>query len=185
MDSVEVIEQRISALEEKVFGRSKLSTEPAPELSAELLNVNSKIISALAHRDSINSVLNRLDQLEGFMDPMYVTKSGLTPETKLELVKSAEDEMREILANFEQVNKLAPALDSDYIKKVPDMTAELEKQTLVYLDFKEKADKQTGDVQDLLKKYNEIVTLISASFVKWDEVITNYEIDAAEKKIID
>ncbi|XP_065337654.1 dynactin subunit 3-like [Cloeon dipterum] len=184
MDSIDVIEKRIKFLEGRIFGKNK-SVEPQPELAAELLNVNSKMVSALSHRDSINSVLSRLDQLESFMDPMFTAQSGLTPETKLELVKSSEDEMIEMMANLEQVHKLASSLDSEHIKKVPDLTSELEKLTLVFLNFKDETTNQTSEVQALLRKYNEIVNLISASLVKWDEVVTNYEIESAPKKIID
>lgn len=120
-----------------------------------------------------------VDQLEKFMDPLYINQSGLSTETKLELVNSAEDEIKDMLANLEQVSKMAPTLDSEYIKsiacllsvessrntpylicvpEVPDLNPQLEKLTLSYLEFKGKTDQQTGEVQDLYKKYNKIVS---------------------------
>ena len=59
-----------------------------------------------------------MDQLEKFMDPLYINQSGLSTETKLELVNSAEEEIKDMLANLEQVSKLAPTLDSEYIKSM-------------------------------------------------------------------
>jgi len=57
-----------------------------------------------------------VDQLEKFMDPMFISQSGLSAEAKFELVNSAEEEMLEMLASLEEVKKLAPALDSEHIK---------------------------------------------------------------------
>jgi Dynactin subunit p22 len=44
------------------------------------------------------------------------------------------------------------------IAEVPDLNPQLEKLTLSYLEFKGKTDQQTGEVQDLYKKYNKIVS---------------------------
>lgn len=38
------------------------------------------------------------------------------------------------------------------------MNPQLEKLTLSYLEFKGKTDQQTGEVQELYKKYNKIVS---------------------------
>lgn len=121
------------------------------------------------------------------MDPLYINQSGLSTETKLELVNSAEEEIKDMLANLEQVSKLAPTLDSEYIKsitnwlliywsfkwfffiaEVPDLNPQLEKLTLSYLEFKGKTDQQTGEVQELYKKYNKIVSFQKKCNIYWN-----------------
>ncbi|KAF4528263.1 hypothetical protein B566_EDAN014153, partial [Ephemera danica] len=109
IDPLDVLQNRITTLEEKVFGNKK-SFDGTKPLADSVVEINNQLASALVQRDSINTLLKRLTELDKYLDPSYGEEVGLNAAAKLELVMAMEPELRQNLASLESLNKAQSAL---------------------------------------------------------------------------
>ncbi len=96
-----------------------------------------------------------------------------------------ESEIRESAQQLRQLKDLLPVLDSDRFKNLPELIEKLDKLTINYVDLGEKTGDVKGESQDLIARYNEILTNISKNLILLDADITELEKKNAPKKLLD
>uniref|UniRef100_A0A1B6IGA1 Dynactin subunit 3 n=1 Tax=Homalodisca liturata TaxID=320908 RepID=A0A1B6IGA1_9HEMI len=183
-DSLSILENRVKTLEVKIFGQS----DPIPDVSSpivdDLLESHKVVSSALSGRDKMAMVLKRLDQLEIVLDPLY-EDSVIDSAAKLAFVLSTEAELEEITRQLVRINELSPCLESEQLRNIPHLMKQLGKLSSLMVEHKEKCDLMNEKFDDLIAKYTEIINGVTAVFATLDSMVTELEIKAKPKTIID
>ena len=185
VDSIQILEERVTALEKQVYGTNKtfVADEKLPETSVieSLMSINVFISSALSGRDNANTLMNRLSELNSYLDPHF-EDCDLQTDAKLEFILAMECEIKENLRLLTEMQKLMPLLETDRIRNVPELSKKLNSITLNYLKMNDESKILTDEIHDLFTKYNSIITSISESLIAMDASITNAEIAAVPQK---
>ncbi|XP_071449406.1 dynactin subunit 3 [Hetaerina americana] len=183
-DPLDILENRINLLENRVIGKSNKLDVKTPVMDS-LLVINSQIANALAGREQVTAVLKRLNELEKFMDPSYGDDIPLSAKAKLDVILSMEPEIEQNMKYFQQLQQLKSILDSEHIKNIPALQSKLDKLIVIELENKEKFENVTKEIYDMIEQYNDIVNSLSQSFVVWESTVTNCEIARQVKKPVD
>lgn len=193
MDPLDILDDRISQLEQKVIGSSgagaaalrgnsdKLSVLEALSHASQLLN------SALSGREKALAVMQRISELNRYMDPTF-EDSTMTCEAKLEIILARERELRQDLSNLEQAQRLvSTVLDNQNaissMQAVSGLSGQLEKLTLITLDSVQGVEALNEQAQDLFQRYNCIVKELTRAFMLLDEMVTAEEERSNPKKV--
>ncbi|GAB1869766.1 Dynactin subunit 3 [Camponotus japonicus] len=188
MSSVKLLEDRIANLEKQVYGLGKTISidDPAPSnaIIERLLDVNSLLSSALSGREKPNALIKRLPELNGYLEPVS-EGFDIPVSAKAQLLLTMEPEIIENDKLLTKVQELAPILESERIKNVPELNSTFNKISLSYLKAYEDSEELSTHVHDLLSKYNAVVSSISESLITLDAAVTAAEIAAKPKKQID
>uniref|UniRef100_A0A1B6LF95 Dynactin subunit 3 n=1 Tax=Graphocephala atropunctata TaxID=36148 RepID=A0A1B6LF95_9HEMI len=183
-DPLTMLENRVKTLEAKIFGQS----DPIPDLPSpiidDLLESHKVVSSALSGREKIATVVKRLDQLETVLDPMY-EDSVIDSAAKLAFVLSTEVELEDITRQLVRINELSPCLESEQLRNIPHLMKQMGKLSSTMSEHKEKYDVMEEKFDDLISKYTEITNGVTAVFATLDNMVTELEIKAKPKKIID
>lgn len=184
----DILENRIVELEKKVFGygRKGNAHNPMPEnnIIESLSSANTLISSALSGREKINAVIQRLPELKSYTESDF-EPMDVQVDRKLEYIISMESEIRENAQKLKQLQELVPVLDSDRFKNLPELAEKLDKLTINYVDLGGKTGVIKDESQDLIARYNEILTNISKNLIILDADITELEKKNEPKKVLD
>ncbi|EZA49848.1 hypothetical protein DMN91_006533 [Ooceraea biroi] len=185
MSSVKLLEDRIANLEKQVYGIGKTvnidDPAPAKAIIDRLLDVNSLIYSALSGIEKPNLVIKRLPELNGYLEPIS-EDVDMPTSAKRQLLLTMESDIVENHKLLTKVEELAPVLQSERIKCVPELSSTFNKLSLSYLRAYENSEELSAHVRDLLSKYNAVVHSISESLITLDAVVAAAELAAAPKK---
>jgi len=178
------LEKRLDGIEERVFGCLDKDIDypkDTPQVIDTLHTVNSQINASVAKRPNIEAMFKRIPELSQYLESDYVDRLTVAPETKLNVILSEEDTIRDQAAMLEKVQGLTAVLDSEHIKAVPTYQSRLHDLSHIHLQQQDKVVELTDDTSDLLTRYNNIITLLSKQFVMWDSVVTQLEVAAQHK----
>lgn len=188
MSSTKLLEDRIANLEKQVYGPSEAINidDPVPSNAVidRLLDVNSLISSALSGRDKPNAIIKRLPELNGYLDPVS-EDIDIPTSAKAQLLLTVEPEIMENYKLLTKMRELEPVLESERIKDVSEFNNTFNKLSLSYLKAYEDSKELSAHVQDLLSKYNAVISSISISLITLDAAITAAEMAAMPKKQIE
>ena len=188
MSALEVLEDRIVELENKIYGSTKrpFIDDPVSENTVidNLMTVNTRISSALSGREKTSGLVKRMQELNEMLDPSY-DAIDLHTQAKLELILAMESEIKEHLKNLQQINELNPCLQLDKIKDVPDLTPKLSRLTLSYLKTHEESEELTRNISSAASEYNNIITNIARTLIGLDAAVKAAEDAATPKKQVD
>jgi len=188
MSSVKLLEDRIANLEKQVYGLGKTISidDPAPPnaIIERLLDVNSLLSSALSGREKPNALIKRLPELNGYLEPVS-EGFDIPVSAKAQLLLTMEPEIIENDKLLTKVQELAPILESERIKNVPELNNTFNKISLSYLKAYEDSEELSTHVHDLLSKYNAVISSMSESLITLDAAVAAAEIAAKPKKQID
>ncbi len=79
------------------------------------------------------------------------------------------------MALLEQVEALAPLLDSSHIKAVPKHATRLQALSQIHIQQQDQCEEVTEATKALLEEYNKMTILLSKQFVQWDELLSHLE----------
>lgn len=183
-DSIAVLEDRMTALEIKVFGQS----HPVPEISDSildsLLDSHKVITSSLSGREKLVNAEKRLDQLETVLDPMY-EDSVMDSAAKLAFILSMERELELVTKQLVQLSELSPSLENEQLHSLPQLMKQMNKLISLTAEHQQKFSTMDEDIDDLILRYTEIINGVTAVFTTLDIKLTEMEIKYKPKKIID
>lgn len=188
-ESVEdILENRIAELEKKIFG---LEGKPKDGSSAsessiveQVEHVNTLISSALSGREKLNTLIQRLPELEEY------SKTDFEPvdqdiAMKLEYILTMEPEIRENVRRLNKLKELMPVLDSDRFNSVPEMSEKLASSSLRFIDLGNQASQVDEATKTMINRYNDIITNVSKTLIAMDADITLLEKEAEPKKVME
>ncbi|XP_033333619.1 dynactin subunit 3 [Megalopta genalis] len=188
MTTVELLESRITELEKRVFGYKEASgnnnTPPENPVIHSLLDVNTLVSSAMSGRKNANMVIQRLPELNRYLDPV-ADSTELPIEAKLQLLLTMAPEIKQNCDMLHQMQELMPVLETDRIRDVPELSNKLNDLNLSYLKIYEESQDLNGHINEVFSKYNEVITSISKSLITIDAAVTAAEIAAMPKKQVD
>ncbi|XP_012219408.1 dynactin subunit 3 [Linepithema humile] len=188
MSSVKLLEDRIANLEKQVHGLNKTINvdDPVPPnaIIDRLLDINSLISSALSGRDKPNTLIKRLPELNGYLEPVS-EDIDVPASAKAQLLLTLEPEIMENHKLLIKVQELTPILESERIKNVPELNSAFNKLSLSYLKAYENSAELSSHTRDLLSKYDAVISSISESLITLDTAVTAAEIAAKPKKQTD
>lgn len=184
----DILEHRIAELEKKVFGYGRKTNAPYPMPDSNIIDslssANTLISSALSGREKLNTIIQRLPELKSYTESDF-EEMDLQTDRKLEYILSMESEIRESAQRLKQLHELLPVLDSDRFKNLPELIEKLDKLTVNYVDLGGKTGDVKGESQNLISRYNEILTNISKNLIILDADITELEKKNEPKKVLD
>ncbi|XP_064121484.1 uncharacterized protein LOC135225866 [Macrobrachium nipponense] len=183
-ENLEVLEERVRKLEEKIFGPLPKDAE-YPEVVSTLASLGGQLGSALGTRDRMMMVMKRLDELERYLDPTYGEAFELSDSLKLDLVLAREEHLRSQQQQLNTMNSLKTVLDSQHIADAATLSDELIQISNRFSQDDESSNAQNTYIKDLLDQYNTIISSLTEAFIKMDEIVTKAEIAALPKKTED
>lgn len=170
------MERKIAALELKVLPKEPVEDQIAQSVTDMLLQINTLISSALSCRDVVNAILNRMTELNNYLDPNFY-ENGLTVEAKREFLLAIYPEIRKYGESIQRLKALHPVLDSDPIKNVPSLVSKLGQLTLSTLKTHEEGVEISRSITHALQQYNDIIYSITRTFVELEEIVTQLEFE--------
>lgn len=188
MSVEEILEKRICDLEKKIYGLEKKPNVegPMPEnnIIESVAHANTLISSALSGREKINTLIQRLPELESYTESDF-EPTELQTNVKLEYILAMEPEIRENAQRLIQLKELLPVLESDRFKNLPEMSEKLHDISLKYVEFGEQAEEVNSDTRSMINRYNDIITNVSKTLIALDTEVSELERKAEPKKVID
>ncbi|XP_058803135.1 uncharacterized protein LOC131671040 [Phymastichus coffea] len=182
-----VLEQRIAELEKKLFGlEEKVNMDSVPESSVidSLSHANTLISSALSGRDKINTLIQRLPEIESYIESDFEPTEVQT-DVKLEYIEAMQAEIKENAIKLIKLKELAPVLESDSFKNLPELSEKLHNLSLKYIELGKRAEIVNSDTRNMISRYNDIITNISKTLIDMDAKVTALEKAVEPKKAID
>ncbi|XP_076238616.1 dynactin subunit 3 [Calliopsis andreniformis] len=188
MTTIELLEDRITDLEKRIYGLSESKEDKNMLLENpvvdSLLHVNTLISSAMSGREKTNAAIKRLPELNNYLDPI-VESSEIPAEAKVQMLLMMAGEIKQNYEMLSQVQELTPALDTDRLQDVPELSNKLNDLSLSYLKIYEDNQELNGHINEVFSKYNDVITSISKSLIAIDAAVTAAEIAAMPKKQVD
>ncbi|XP_003699586.1 dynactin subunit 3 [Megachile rotundata] len=188
MGTIELLEDRIANLEKQIYGLTKanqtIDTIPKNPVTDQLLNVNTLITSALSRREKANAAVERLPELNDYLDPVCESLE-IPAEAKVQLLLAMAPEIKKNYEMLKQMQELMPVLETDHLKDVPELSNKLSTLNLSYLKLHDESQELNNHINELLSKYNEVITGISKSLIAMDATVLDAEIAAMPKKQLD
>lgn len=184
VDVINRLEERVKALELKVYGDGEIEISDEKTIVDSLIQSQTFTSSVLSGRDKLSSLVKRLNHLEAVLDPTY-EDTVIDTVAKTEFVLAMESELEEITRALMHMSELTSVFDSEYIKNTPNLMSQMEKLILTMLENKEKHDFVTRKANELVTKYTEIKNGLTAVFALLEKTVTQLEIDALPKKVED
>ncbi|XP_014238968.1 uncharacterized protein LOC106660506 [Trichogramma pretiosum] len=184
----DVLEDRIAELEKRIYGLDmKKGIETSLPDSSIIDNYNSAytlITSALSGREKINSLIQRLPELESFTETDF-EPSDLNTDMKVEYILAVEPEIRQTVEQFNQLKELLSVLDSNSLSNLPEMEERLHKVSLKYIEIADDVEQVNSETREMISRYNEIMLNISKTLIILDDEVSKFEKAAEPKKILD
>lgn len=184
-EAFDIIEDRLAALELKVFGKydvemdNLISNKPIIKTLSE---ANTVLMSKLSSRNKINELLKKVNMLSKLFDPMFPVMVNENV-AKMEVVLQEESNIKNTITYLNNIHKLQYTLDKDLFVHIISLQHKINQYTVELLKNKDLILKQDEKIQSLLKSYNEALLCFSLVFVKLDKFITSQEIKNKTKKI--
>ncbi|XP_075235762.1 dynactin 3, p24 subunit [Lycorma delicatula] len=185
VDPLDIIEARVKKLEMKVFGENVNNFDVSTISVVDMLSKSQTLITtAISSQEKINKIVKRLDQLELVLDPAY--EDTLVDNTaKIEMILLMENEVCETLKQLKSLKEMNNILESEQIRNIPKVEDRLSDLVKLLLQNKEKTEKVTKNVNNLLKHYNDVINNFTKTFAQLNEIITELEIEAQPKKVVE
>ncbi|XP_053974263.1 uncharacterized protein LOC128886182 [Hylaeus anthracinus] len=188
MATIELLEDRIANLEKCVHGLKKpngIDNTPLENSVVDsLVHVNTLISSALSGREKANVVIERLPELNSYIDSV-VEHSKLNTDAIGQLLLTLMPEIKQNCEMLHQIQELMPILETDHLRDVPELTNKLNNLNSSYLKIYGETQDLTSHMNKVFSKYNEVISSISKSLIIMDAAVTAAEIAAMPKKQVD
>jgi dynactin 3 len=185
MEALDVIEKRIDNLN-RILGTtpSENNDSGGDSLTDSLLSANTLISSAVSGREKITPVIDRVAELETYLDPAYVDEHQNIKGKEVYINTVAND----IATNFdmlEQIKSLESTLGAEYFRNIPDVTDKLKGMNEVAGEHKQKCDLFEESLMLAMQRYSEIQNNIKDSLQSMNERIDHIENKVKQSKRVD
>lgn len=139
-----------------------------------LIQTNTLIASALSGRDIVNTILNRMVELNQYLDPNYY-ENKLNIQAKRQFILALYPEIKKYGESIQKLKSLVPVLDSQQLNNVPSLIPKLEQLTVSNLKMHEESQEVSASIAQALQQYNDIIYSISRTFVQLEDIVTRLE----------
>ncbi|XP_065190560.1 uncharacterized protein LOC135821421 [Sycon ciliatum] len=180
--NVPAYEQRLAAVERKVYGHNQPRSAKQKFSCAErLVSIDSRMKTATkANRDNIRAAWSQLEDLDHWMKS--VQSQNLPESAKSDVILAQEASILETASNLSSVIELKNVISSEPLANVGELSAKVKPLLPVHLQQLEQCTDLQGGVRQLLEAYNVMLGLLSDQFVALNEVVSELESRKQEKQ---
>lgn len=168
--SLKVLEDRLTSLERAI---GPINSDK--KIIDDLTSFNAAIQELTSSRDFVNMLFKRVPEIQESLAPGFVELQEMDLSAQREYILLMHENAEDTAAKLEQIQNLSSILNSEKIKEFRKHTARVKQIGVTQLDQLENVDTLSDEVADLVHKYNNLTTELSAYFVQLDGLITNLE----------
>lgn len=185
-DPIDILEKRIAALELQILP-PKVSEEALAQttITDMLIQTNTLIASALSGREIVNTILNRMVELNQCLDPTFY-ENKLHIQAKRQFILALYPEIKKYGELVQKLKScMLPVLDSQPLNNVPNLIPKLEQLTVSNLKMHEESQEVSASIEKTLQQYNDIICSISRTYVQLEDIVTRLETDMRKSLVTD
>ncbi|KAI8138987.1 hypothetical protein BJV82DRAFT_628629 [Fennellomyces sp. T-0311] len=128
---------------------------------------------------SIKEFIERYDGHVKLLDPadstLAMERELLTPETKLELVLAACDDLEQFAAQVRQVKSLEHVVSGSEYDALETLGPQLAPLEARHAEQTKQLEEITKKISQAMDNYNGIVNTLSEIFISWDDILSTME----------
>merc|ERR1712038_1209662 len=182
---IDTIESRLSNIERRVYGKSNPSFKEKEDASSELAggvvprltDIAKEVGNAISTRERVVPLFRRLKELESYMDPSFGESKGLPAELKVEMILAQEEKIRKSAELLKDIQEKSAVLNADAILTYtqPECERNLINLSTIQLEQEVKCNRLNESTLELVEKYNDVISTIAETFVRYDEMLRALE----------
>nr|ADD37887.1 Dynactin subunit 3 [Lepeophtheirus salmonis] len=177
--ATEVLRKRITTLEKAVLGTEGdiLSSDPSPPIVPYLTEFAQSLGNAVEKRERIRSILRDVSSIDTFLDPNFGEERGIPLSAKGDIILAQKDVILKTNSLLERVDKSKGVLDQsqELEKAVRHFEPKFQKLAKIQVDQVKKEEELSHESLELIQKYNEIIEIVSKSFIDYDNLLSKAE----------
>ncbi|CAO3622205.1 unnamed protein product [Cunninghamella blakesleeana] len=182
-------ETRLWHLEHILTGEqnSQLSRSEA-SLSQRNQQLSKELNSIYKDNKLLKEFSTKYDPYAKLLNPVNssyeIERELLQPETKLELIFAAYDDLEKFASEVKQIKQLENVINGDDFTAVEKLGPQLTPLEVYHEDQTKKLNDITTRVSKAMDSYNGIINTLSEIFIAWDDVLSTLEnhVTTLEKK---
>merc|ERR1712203_568824 len=141
-----------------------------------LTDIAKDVGNAVGTRERAAPLFRRLKELESYMDPSFGESKGLPAELKVEMIL-AQEENRKSAELLKDIQEKSAVLNADAILTYtqPECERNLIKLSTIQLEQEVKCNRLNESTLELVENYNDVISTIAETFVRYDEMLRALE----------
>lgn len=183
--AMESIESRLANIEHRVYGKSNPSFSEKEDAASEvaggivprLTDIAKEVGNAVGTRERVAPLFRRLKELETYMDPAFGENKGLPAELKVEMILAQEEKIRKSAELMKDIQEKSAVLNADAILTYtqPECERNLVKLSTIQLEQEVVCNRLNESTLELVERYNDVISTIAETFVRYDEMLKALE----------
>ncbi|XP_061105784.1 dynactin subunit 3-like isoform X1 [Conger conger] len=172
---IDTLETRIQTLEKRVYGEKGGRNTKHVKCADSMARIHAALGSTANKRERVKILHKKIEDLMKYLDPQFTDNMAVPDAMKLEFVLAEEEFLLTQASLLEQVSKLQPLLDSNYIRDVPEHTTKLQRLSQIHIKQQNQSETLSKEVKKQFEDYNKMMFLLSKQFSQWDESVRQLE----------
>ncbi|KAI8071810.1 hypothetical protein BC940DRAFT_293795 [Gongronella butleri] len=171
---------------EHIVGSEKLGPDDAT-LVHQTHTLNKELQALYKANKHLQEFQQKYEPYHKLLNPtqssLELERELLQPETKLELVLAAHDDMEQLAKTLQQVKQLEHVVNSKDYQHVDQLARELAPLEVAHSEQCHSLGKVTSDISSTMNQYNKLINTLSEIFIAWDDLLSSMEqhVSALEK----
>lgn len=182
MDAVDLLEQRVAALERLILPETAAAVEPQNVVDS-LLQVKSMIATALSCRDIVTTFLKSLNVLNEYLDPSYLEKD-MDMDIKRQYILETHLRFKEYAEAMEEFDKLKDIPATKNLDKSLELVSKLDTVTVDNVNMHLESVDVTSKVLDSFVQINNITKSLKVLFAQLHVNLESVEASIKSKKTL-
>eukprot|EP00800_Vazella_pourtalesii_P017118 TRINITY_DN5098_c1_g1_i1.p1 TRINITY_DN5098_c1_g1~~TRINITY_DN5098_c1_g1_i1.p1 ORF type:complete len:184 (+),score=48.46 TRINITY_DN5098_c1_g1_i1:83-634(+) len=172
-EMVESLTYRLDKLQDNLTGAADIhQVQHYPFSALEMTSrIQNRVSIFVTKYEQVASLQSRLDELSSYltMEEEVVSAEGIS-----EIILSRSDAVMKQVGELEQLEQL-----KQYAAPIPADNSSLQQRIRplieITLEQSDDAENITSQVQEVVARYNTIISAVSNQFLVWDELLTRLE----------
>ncbi|KAI8640421.1 hypothetical protein BD408DRAFT_445190 [Parasitella parasitica] len=173
-------EARLRHLEHILLGQNNTQAKGSDETLIKRVQALQKELDTLYKNNKvIKEFIAKYETHAKLFNPNTSTytmeREILTPDVKLELLLTANDDLEKFAQEVKQVKDLEYVVNGSNFDVVETLGPKLAHLEVTHTDRMSELNQITKQVSDFMERYNHTVNTLSEIFIQWDHILTNME----------
>ncbi|KAG1463676.1 hypothetical protein G6F56_005233 [Rhizopus delemar] len=172
-------EARLRHLEYILYGQQQ-SQSKSHDAVIKRMELLKKELGSIYHNNKpIRCFIENYDTYSKLLNPNTSTYSLerelLSTDVKSELLLAAQDDLKKFAHEVKQVKSLEHVVSGTEFNVVDELKPKLATMDISHVDQTKQLNRLTGEISDLMERYNKTVNTVSEIFIAWDNILTSIE----------
>eukprot|EP01116_Phalansterium_solitarium_P025294 TRINITY_DN9592_c0_g1_i1.p1 TRINITY_DN9592_c0_g1~~TRINITY_DN9592_c0_g1_i1.p1 ORF type:complete len:188 (+),score=30.21 TRINITY_DN9592_c0_g1_i1:513-1076(+) len=169
--TLKVLESRTSRLETLLASHHPAALEG--HVAEKVHHLSQKISSIQSDYPEIEDFLKKYETLKVVLAGYKET--FIDTDGKQTILLASEEHIKEMAKSLELIQENEKFINSAPMQDVPQLSAELDSIRRTHAAQLCSADAAVNDVDGLVRRYNNVVNLLSETFLHYDQILTAWE----------